>query len=361
MRSVAVQADRQTYEICIAPGLLADAAALTAALAPWRGRRAVIVADAHTAPLFGERVAKLLTSAVIESTLAIVPAGEASKCHEQLLRLYDAFLDARLTRSDLVVALGGGVVGDLAGYAAASYQRGANLLQIPTTLLAQVDSSVGGKVAVNLPRGKNLVGAFHQPALVLIDPRTLDTLDARELGAGLGEVIKYGCIADAALFAQLEAADGRSGIAGEMEAIIARCCQLKADYVRRDPFDYGDRMQLNFGHTLGHALENTLGYGTLLHGEAVCIGMVAAARWGERLGVTPPGTAERIRALLARYGLPTSAPQAAAAELARAMALDKKAEGDAVRVVLLEQIGRATVRPVPRQELAALLADEVSA
>ncbi|MCL2812553.1 MAG: 3-dehydroquinate synthase, partial [Clostridia bacterium] len=226
----------------------------------------------------------------------------------------------------------------------------------PTTLLALVDSSVGGKVAVNLPRGKNLVGAFWQPTLVIADPDTLDTLDPREFGAGLGEVIKYGCIADAELFERLENLAGRQALRPELPGIIARCCQIKADYVQRDPLDHGVRMELNFGHTLGHALENVLGYGVLLHGEAVCVGMVAAARWGEALGVTPCGTADRIAALLAKYDLPVAVPTSVSANaIARAMSLDKKTDGDSVRLILLEAIGRATVRSVSRDVLADLL------
>jgi len=221
-----------------------------------------------------------------------------------------------------------------------------------------VDSSVGGKVAVNLPRGKNLVGAFCQPALVIIDPNALDTLAPREFGAGLGELIKYGCIARAALFERLEGLPGRQALRDELPGVIARCCEIKAGYVRRDPLDHGARMELNFGHTLGHALENALGYGALLHGEAVCVGMVAAARWGEALGVTPSGTAGRIAALLTKYELPAAAPDSASADaLLRAMALDKKAAGDSVRLILLKDIGRATVRGVSRATLAELLAD----
>lgn len=358
MRNVQVQAGQETYEIRIDPGALGRLEACEGVLAPWRGKRAAIVADANTGPLFGARVQASLARADIASTLITVPAGEGSKCHEELLRLYDAFLDVPLNRADVVVALGGGVVGDLAGYAASTYQRGVPLLQLPTTLLAQVDSSVGGKVAVNLPRGKNLVGTFCQPRQVVIDPQTLETLDARQVGAGLGEVIKYGCMADAALFAQLEGLGRREGLRPSLTQVIARCCEIKADYVRRDPWDHGARMELNFGHTLGHALENTLGYGVLLHGEAVSIGMVAAARWGERLGVTPVGTAARITALLRAYELPVRMPPVSPEALLSAMALDKKNAGEGVRLVLLEGMGRAVVRSVPGIEVAKLLAEE---
>lgn len=350
---VTAGATESRYDIHIESGLLAGCAPL---LAPYAGRRAAVVADSNTAPLYAGTLLEQLRRAGIAASVVILPAGEETKCAAQLSRLYDAFLDLHLTRADLVIALGGGVVGDIAGYAACTYLRGVHFVQAPTTLLAQVDSSVGGKVAINHPRGKNLLGAFYQPELVLVDCDTLRTLDARQIGAGLGEVTKYGCICDRALFEQLESLGTRERLMPVLGEVIARCCSLKADYVRRDPHDHGVRMQLNFGHTLAHALENALGYGTLLHGEAVSIGMVAAARWGETLGVTPAGTAARIKAVLAGYGLMTERPVGLDAEaLAATMALDKKAEGNTVRAVLLTEIGRCTGVPLTPAQLRALL------
>lgn len=350
---VTAGATESRYDIHIESGLLAGCAPL---LAPYAGRRAAVVADSNTAPLYAGTLLEQLRRAGIAASVVILPAGEETKCAAQLSRLYDAFLDLHLTRADLVIALGGGVVGDIAGYAACTYLRGVRFVQAPTTLLAQVDSSVGGKVAINHPRGKNLLGAFYQPELVLVDCDTFRTLDARQIGAGLGEVIKYGCICDRALFEQLESLGTRERLMPVLGEVIARCCSLKADYVRRDPHDHGVRMQLNFGHTLAHALENALGYGTLLHGEAVSIGMVAAARWGETLGVTPAGTAARIKAVLAGYGLMTERPVGLDAEaLAATMALDKKAEGNTVRAVLLTEIGRCTGVPLTPAQLRALL------
>lgn len=351
--SVCAPEQENRYDIHIGHGLLCACAAL---FAPYSGRRAVIVADENTAPLYGDTLATQLRAAGVETSRFTLPAGETTKCPEQLLRLYDAFLDARLTRADLVVALGGGVVGDITGYAACTYLRGIHFVQVPTTLLAQVDSSVGGKVAINHPRGKNLLGAFYQPELVLIDCDTLCTLDARQFGAGLGEVIKYGCIADAALFEQLESLATRETLLPQLDGVIARCCEIKARYVHEDPHDHGVRMQLNFGHTLAHALENAMGYGTLLHGEAVCIGMVAAARWGEALGNTPAGTAARIEAVLAGYGLPTQMPQGLSPEaLSATMALDKKAQGTLIRTVQLTRIGACTAVPLTSAQLMELL------
>ena len=351
--SVAANAPESRYDIHIGHGLLHRCAPL---FASYRGRKAAIVADSNTAPLYSYTLMEQLHRAGIESSVTVLPAGEETKCPEQLAHLYDAFLDFRLTRADLVIALGGGVVGDITGYAAATYMRGVHFIQVPTTLLAQVDSSVGGKVAVNHPRGKNLLGAFYQPELVVIDVDTLKTLDSRQVGAGLGEVIKYGCIYDCALFEQLEALGTREKLMPVLDGVIARCCAIKAEYVRLDPHDHGVRMQLNFGHTLAHALENAMGYGTLLHGEAVAIGMVAAARWGETLGVTPEGTASRIRAVLKGYELMTDIPDGLSPDsLAASMALDKKAEGAKVRTVLLSQIGQCTGVPLTPAQLKSLL------
>lgn len=351
--SVTANAPESRYDIHIGRGLLKSCATL---FSPYQGRKAAVVADSNTAPLYSYALLEQLHRAGIEASVVILPAGEETKCAEQLSKLYDAFLDFRLTRADLVIALGGGVVGDITGYAACTYLRGVHFIQVPTTLLAQVDSSVGGKVAINHPRGKNLLGAFYQPELVLIDCDTLQTLDDRQIGAGLGEVIKYGCIYDAALFERIEALGSRAALMPVLGDIIARCCAIKAEYVRIDPHDHGIRMQLNFGHTLAHALENALGYGTLLHGEAVSIGMVAACRWGEALGVTPAGTCERVTRVLKAYDLLTDYPAGLSADaLAATMALDKKAEGSKVRTVLLTKIGACTGVPLTAQELKALL------
>lgn len=341
------------YDIHIGRGLLAHAAQH---FAPYTGRRAAVVADENTAPLYGDVLLDQLAQANVAASLITLPAGEPTKCPEQLSRLYDEFLSLKLTRSDVVIALGGGVIGDLAGYAACTYLRGVRFVQAPTTLLSQVDSSVGGKVAVNHPRGKNLLGAFYQPELVLIDTDTLKTLPPREFGAGLGEVIKYGCIADEALFRQIETLHSREALAPHLDTIIARCCEIKARYVHEDPHDHGIRMQLNFGHTLAHAIENGMGYGEVLHGEAVCIGMVEAARWGEVLGVTPEGTSARIRALLKAYDLPTDVPASLSPDqMAATMALDKKAEGSVVRTVQLTQIGACKGVPLTGEALRGCL------
>ena len=355
MPIVKVKAPEQAsaYDIHIGHGLLKNAATL---LAMCRGRRAMIVTDENVAPLYLDTLKAQLELAGAQTHAFILPAGETTKCMAQLERIYDALIDAHITRKDFVIALGGGVVGDITGYAACTYLRGARFIQVPTTLLAQVDSSVGGKVAVNHPRGKNLLGAFYQPELVLIDCDTLRTLDARQVGAGLGEVIKYGCIADKALFETIERLGSRAALMPRLDEIVARCCAIKARYVHEDPHDHGVRMQLNFGHTLAHALENTMGYGVLLHGEAVCIGMVAAGKWGETLGVTSEGTSARIERVLKAYDLPTERDASLTrAQLAATMTLDKKAEGDGVRCVILTEIGACTGVVIESGKLAEML------
>lgn len=263
-------------------------------------------------------------------------------------------MDFGLTRTDAVVALGGGVVGDLAGFAAATILRGVDFVQIPTTLLAQVDSSVGGKVAVDLAHGKNLAGAFWQPRLVLMDPQTLGTLDERTFADGMAEVVKYGCIFDADFYSFLEQRPSRGQVMGDIESVLYTCCDLKRRVVIEDERDTGKRMLLNFGHTLAHAYELAGGYETWTHGQAVAAGMVKAAELGERLGVTPAGTGARIAALLGCFALPVDIP-CTAADHAAAVGLDKKGAGDDISVILLEAVGRAVPRRMPKAELTALL------
>lgn len=354
MECLMVRLLERSYPICVEKGALERAGALVREYAG--DGKCVVVTDTNVGPLYLARTENALRSAGLNCASLTLPAGEATKCLEKLTEIYDFLCAEGITRKDTLVALGGGVMGDLTGLAAATFLRGINFVQIPTSLLAQVDSSVGGKVAVNHPRGKNLLGAFYQPERVLIDCDTLKTLDARQVGAGLGEVIKYGCIADAALFERIESLGSREALMPEFDQIVARCCEIKARYVREDPHDHGVRMQLNYGHTLAHALENGMGYGVLLHGEAVCIGMVAAAKWGEALGVTPAGTHERIERVLLAYGLPTKEPEGLSREqLAATMALDKKAEGSKVNVVLLTGIGACTGMPVDSEKLARML------
>ena len=291
----------------------------------------------------------------------MLPDGEASKTSATLMTIYDALVEHRFGRDCVLAALGGGVIGDIAGFAAATWQRGVDFIQVPTTLLAQVDSSVGGKTAVNHPGGKNLIGAFHQPLCVLSDMATLNSLPDRELKAGLAEVIKYGLIADEEFFEWLE--NEHAGLlnrdAERLQHVVRRSCEVKAQVVAGDERERGRRAILNLGHTFGHAIERCLGYGTWLHGEAVAAGMCMAAAFSGRLGWLSDTDVGRTRHLIARLGLPTDPPPVEPAEFLAAMTLDKKVQAGEIRLVLLKSIGHAvTTAEYPAHELAELLSDQ---
>ena len=349
MKTLTVALPGRSYEILIQRGLLAQAGAHCRKALP-RAERLFVVTDSNVAPLYLERVRAGLEGAGFRVTAHTVPAGEGAKCAGRLSELWEAMMAAGLTRTDAVVALGGGVVGDLAGFAAATVLRGVDFVQMPTTLLAQVDSSVGGKVAIDLHHGKNLAGAFWQPKLVLMDPDALDTLDDQTFADGMAEVVKYGCIKDAAFFDFLEARPSRGELMAEIEHILYTCCDIKRGVVERDERDTGERMLLNFGHTLGHAYELAGHYETWTHGQAVAAGMVRAAGLGERLGVTPAGTAEAIARTLAPLGLPVEIP-CTLADYTAAIGLDKKGAGAEIAVILLEELGRAVPHRMPKEAL----------
>ncbi len=348
------------YPIHIGPGLLADGAALARHA---RGRHVLLVSDSQVAPLYAGAVEAALRSAAPQLEIAshVIPAGEANKTLASFGAAIDALATLGATRDATVYALGGGVVGDLAGFAAACWMRGVDCVQLPTTLLSMVDSSVGGKTAVDIPQGKNLVGAFHPPRAVFADTATLRTLPARELRAGLAEVVKYGALGDADFFEWLERQRGPllSGDAGALATAIARSCQHKAAIVERDPLERGERALLNLGHTFGHAIEAEQGYSgggsdALVHGEAVAVGMVLAARLSARLGMAPEADTARIEQLLRALGLPVAVPPGLAPEaLLERMRLDKKNVAGRLRVVLWRGIGRAEV--VPDVDEAAVL------
>ena len=335
-RTVRVELGERGYDILIGQGV-----PVGGALAGASGVAALIVSDSNVAPLYGEWCAARLHDQGVASTLVEVPAGEASKGLSCVQTLYDKALAAGLDRAAVLVALGGGMVGDLTGFVAATYLRGIRLVQVPTTLLAMVDSSVGGKTAVNLPQGKNLVGAFHQPIEVAADLSVLATLPDREYRSGLAEMVKYGVIWDAPLFERIER-EVESLLARDpacLEDVVARCCEIKADVVALDERDAGVRAILNFGHTLGHAVETVSGYGTWLHGEAVAIGMAYAAR----LSVTEKGLSgaecDRLIGLLERIGLPVRPGALSWEQVSSAMAADKKARAREPLFVLADRIG----------------------
>ena len=345
MRRVEVSLGRRSYSIRIGSGLLAEVGRECARLG--LGARCAILSDTRVAPHYAAAVQQSLRRAGFEPVLVLMPAGESAKNLKTVGDCYEQLAAHRLERSSFVVALGGGVVGDLAGFVAATYLRGIPFVQVPTTLLAQVDSSVGGKVGVNLRAGKNLVGSFHQPRLVMCDLDTLRTLPPREFRAGLAEVIKYGIIYDAPLFRRLERElprllrqDPRS-----LGAVIARCCEIKAEVVAEDETEGGLRAILNFGHTVGHAIEAISGYQRFLHGEAISVGQVVAARLSAALLGFPARDVERIRSLFEAAGLPTRIRLSAAQRrlLFQAMTLDKKVQGGQVKFVLARALGR--VRP----------------
>ena len=304
-----------------------------------------VVTDDNVAPLYLSRAVKSLLAAGLKVKSITLPHGEETKCLARLSGLYDFLCHAGITRKDAVLALGGGVIGDLTGLAAATFLRGVHFVQVPTTLLAQVDSSVGGKVAVDLPQGKNLVGAFYQPDLVVIDPDTLNTLTDEFWRDGLGEVVKYGCIGDEPLFVLLEetAPGGRAALMERIDDIIARCVQYKADVVAQDERDTGLRMTLNFGHTIAHAVETCQRYTGLRHGEAVSLGMHVMTRLTEQKSLTAPGTAERLDALLIQLGMPMTLPAIPENQLLSAMGMDKKKFGQGLRVIALNHIGKCFI------------------
>ena len=341
---VRVELGERSYEILIGAGLLAQAAEY---LHPLKlGKRGVIITDSNVEPRYAGALRETLARGGITVDMVSVPAGEASKSLRQANRLFEKLPAFGLDRQSFIIALGGGVVGDLAGFVAASYLRGIALVQVPTSLLAQVDSSVGGKVGVNLPQGKNLVGAFYQPKLVLADTDTLSTLPDRELRSGFAEVIKHGAIRDADFFAWLER-DYKKVLALEPSAVarvVRRCCEIKAEVVSADERESGLRAILNFGHTLGHAMEALSEYVGVLHGEAISMGMCCGALLSVKRGGLNPADAKRVSNLIAASGLPTHVgTKYKLDELLAAARLDKKARNGKLRFVLLKRLGEAVI------------------
>lgn len=333
------------YTISIGRGLTDRAAELIPA--KYQNGKIAIVTDSNVGPLYAHKLTSALSGS--ETMVFTVPAGESSKSAETLFWLYDKLLDFGVTRTDLIIALGGGVVGDLTGYAASSLLRGIPYVQIPTTLLAQVDSSVGGKTAVNLPQGKNLVGAFYQPKAVIIDTDCLSTLPQETFSDGMAEVIKYGAICDSQLFRKLEQLNPTTVMA-DIADIIYTCCSVKSRIVADDEKDVGGRMVLNFGHTYGHAIEKYYGFKKFTHGMAVAAGMVMACTWGEENNITVKGTAERMINILKTYGLPTSADVPNDA-FTGAVSNDKKSDGDYINLILIEEIGKVKIHRIFKNQI----------
>jgi 3-dehydroquinate synthase len=348
--TVPVPLGDRAYDILVGRGLIVTAGSRIAALG---ARAAAIVTDAHVGPLYADALAKSLEAQGLRTSVVTLPPGEATKSYASLEQVCDAVLGARIERGDLVVALGGGVIGDLAGFAAAVVRRGVRFVQVPTSLLSQVDSSVGGKTGINSRHGKNLVGAFHQPSLVLADTTLLDTLPIREMRAGYTEVAKYGLIDDERFFAWCEA-NWQGVFTGgpERDEAVAQSCRAKADVVVRDEHENGDRALLNLGHTFGHALERITRYDSarLVHGEGVAIGLALAFRFSASLGLCPAADAQRVEAHLTAAGLPTRLSHVPGGcgtvdELLDAMAQDKKVKGGALTFILARGIGQSFIAP----------------
>lgn len=345
MKTLQVELQERSYPIWIGSGTLNDRSLWEKALAPGR---VVVVTNTTVGPLYAKALQAQLHALGREAVVITLPDGEEYKTWEHLNTIFDGLMGHRIERGETLVALGGGVIGDMAGFAAACYQRGMRFVQVPTTLLSQVDSSVGGKTAINHPLGKNMIGAFYQPAAVVIDIDLLGTLPDRELSAGLAEVIKYGCILDLEFFqwleANMDALLGRDAMA--LAHAIYRSCELKAQVVAGDERESGQRAILNFGHTFGHAIEAGLGFGTWLHGEAVGCGMVLASDLSQRLGGIDAAMRDRIVALIARAKLPVDPPDWPAQQYLQWMSHDKKSKAGRVRYVVLRSMGEATIEPV---------------
>lgn len=330
----------RSYQIIIEKGLINRVSEEISRV--YKGKKIFIITDDNVNKYYGGKISEELKKNGFEVNLLSLKPGEETKNFNTLPIVYDELLDFNLTRSDLIIALGGGVIGDLAGFVASTYLRGIDFVQIPTSLLAQVDSSVGGKVAVDLDRGKNLVGSFYHPKCVLIDPEVLNTLDNRFFIDGMAEVIKYGCIKDKQFFDYLEKMENKKQLINNMELVIHKCCDIKRQVVENDEKDRGERMLLNFGHTLGHAIEQYYNYTKYSHGEGVAIGMYVISKISEEKGLTKKGTSQRVKDILVKYNLPYEL-DVNIEETLEAINLDKKKLGNDLNVIILKEIGSSEI------------------
>lgn len=357
MKTIHVQLANNKYDIYIGRGILNSSGELIRKT--YGGNKAVIVSDKTVWGLYGERLSDALKDSGIETYAIVLPAGEQTKQMSSLSYLYDKLVELQIKRSDLIIAFGGGVIGDLTGFCAATYMRGINYVQIPTTLLAQVDASVGGKTAVNLSGGKNLVGAFWQPIMVIEDTELLNTLTDREFAGGMAEVIKYAAIKSASLFDKLSSLNKRDDVNDIMDETVYECCDIKRIIVEKDEHDKNERMVLNFGHTFGHAIETLGKYETYIHGEAVAIGMVLAAKLGTYLNITAKDTVERIASMAVKFGLPIQCPYSLQ-DMVEPMLHDKKNISDKIQFILLKDVGHNMIYSIPADELNDLLTRRAS-
>lgn len=340
-RNLYVDLGENSYNIFIEKGILNKLGEEIKKL--YDGKKIFVITDENVNKYYGSKVKESLEKSGFQTKILVLEAGEETKSFNTLPRIYDELLNFKLTRKELIVTLGGGVIGDLGGFAAASYLRGVPFIQVPTSLLAQVDSSVGGKVAVDLPKGKNLVGNFYQPKAVFIDPNVLETLSEKFYKDGMGEVIKYGCIKDEKLFDKLYSLKSRADVMDHIEDIIYTCCFIKKTVVEKDEKDLGERMLLNFGHTLGHAIETFYHFQGYSHGEAISIGMYNITLESEKLGITTQGAAEKIKNILINYGLPYEMNIDDNEAIIETIALDKKNLGSVLKIILLKDIGESII------------------
>lgn len=343
MKTIHVATGRP-YDILIERGLIENCGEYIRKVS--KAKKAMIISDSNVFPIYGEKVVNSLEKSGFETFSFVFAAGEQSKKLDTIYAMYNELVTNGLTRSDIIVALGGGVTGDMSGFAAATYLRGIDFVQIPTSLLSQVDSSVGGKTGVDIPQGKNLVGAFWQPNIVLIDPNTLDTLTDHFFADGMGEVIKYGCIKNKELFNTLVENDAKDII----EDIIYECVKIKRDVVERDEHDHGERALLNFGHTLGHAIEKEHNFEGISHGQAVAVGMVMITKASEAAGITEKETADKIEALCKKYNLPVS-DTTPVESMVKSTFADKKSTSTAISLVVLDNIGSSRIYPVEKTDM----------
>ncbi len=343
MKKINVNLGKDSYEILIGSDLIQSLGSYVKDV--FKGKKILIITDDNLEKLYIDDVNDLLTKSGYEVNVFTFPHGEESKTLETAQKAYEKLVDMKFSRSDLIVAFGGGVVGDLAGFVAATYLRGVKFVQVPTSLLAQVDSSVGGKVAVDLPQGKNLVGAFYQPKLVVIDCTLLKTLPMKFFKDGLGEVIKYSFIKDRVLYEKLASFKNYNDLFANINEIIYTCCDIKRQIVENDQYDTGERMILNFGHTLGHAIEKVYGFSEVTHGEGVCIGMNLITKLSETKGLTSVGTSAKLDCLLRKYHLPYTIDLRKKQQMYDAMGVDKKNLGGSLNLILISEIGESFIHP----------------
>jgi 3-dehydroquinate synthase len=343
----------KNYNIYIERGLINSIGSEISKI--YKGRKIVIITDENVDKYYGEKVSSILEDSNFEVYKIVLNAGEKSKSIEVLMQVYEKLLKYGITRSDMMITFGGGVIGDLGGFAASTLLRGIPFIQIPTSLLAQIDSSIGGKVAVDLPQGKNLVGSFYHPEAVFVDPDLLNTLDKRFLYDGMGEVIKYGCIRDKKLFDKLLKFKNEEELLHNIEEIIYCCCNIKKAVVENDEKDTGERMILNFGHTIGHAIETYYSFEKYTHGEAVAVGMYTITKNSEREGLTGIGITKELKEILVKYNIPNEMPSVNKKAIEDIISLDKKSKGDTLNIILLDEIGKCFIKNIKRDEIYKFL------